>query len=48
MPQERIGVKDMFGEVGPIDYLAKRFEMTAYDIVEKARKLLKRKNEKKV
>lgn len=43
VPMERIGVKDLFGEVGPQDYLMKRFEMTADDIAEKVKKVLKRK-----
>jgi len=43
IPMERIGVKDMFGEVGPVDYLKKRFELTASDIVKKVEKVLKRK-----
>ena len=43
VPMERIGSKDLFGEVGPEDYLMKRYEMTADDIVAKAKKVLKRK-----
>jgi len=43
IPMERIGVKDMFGEVGPVDYLKERFELTASDIVSKVEKVLKRK-----
>ena len=42
-PMERVGVKDLFGEVGPMDYLAKRFEMTADDIAAKVRKAIARK-----
>jgi len=42
IPMERIGVKDMFGEVGPVDYLKERFELTANDIVKKVEKILKR------
>lgn len=42
-PMERIGVKDLFGEVGPVDYLKERFELTANDIVRKVEKVLKRK-----
>jgi len=42
-PMERIGVKDLFGEVGPVDYLRERFELTASDIVKKVEKVLKRK-----
>jgi len=40
---ERIGVKDLFGEVGPVDYLKERFELSANDIVRKVEKVLKRK-----
>jgi transketolase len=43
IPMERVGVKDLFGEVGPIDYLKERFELTANDIVRKVEKVLKRK-----
>lgn len=42
-PIERIGVKDLFGEVGPQDYLEERFELTAEDIVKKAKKVFARK-----
>jgi transketolase len=44
-PLERIGVQDLFGEVGPVDYLAKRFELTAGDIVKKVERVLGRKNQ---
>jgi transketolase len=43
IPLERVGVQDVFGEVGPVDYLAERFELTARDIVKKAERVLKRK-----
>lgn len=42
-PMERIGVQDIFGEVGSVDYLAERFELTAGHIVKKAERVLKRK-----
>jgi transketolase len=42
-PLERVGVQDVFGEVGPVDYLAERFELTAGDIVKKAERVLERK-----
>lgn len=42
-PLERVGVKDMFGEVGPQDYLAKRFELTSEDIVKKVKTVIARK-----
>ncbi len=40
---ERIGVKDMFGEVGDVEYLKKRFELTAQDIVLSVKKAISRK-----
>jgi transketolase len=40
---ERIGIQDLFGEVGPEDYLRKRFELTEEHIVKKVEKVLKRK-----
>jgi len=43
VPLERVGIKDLFGEVGPVDYLAKRFELTSGDIAEKVRKAIIRK-----
>ena len=46
VPLERVGVKDLYGEVGPVDYLAKRFEMTAEDIVLKVKKVIERKDKK--
>jgi len=46
-PMERIGVKDLFGEVGAVDYLKERFELTANDIVKKVKKVLKRKRKNK-
>lgn len=42
-PLERVGVKDIFGEVGPLDYLKERFELTANDIVKAALKVIERK-----
>ena len=44
VPMERIGVHDEFGEVGPVDYLAGRFGLTADDIVKKVQKVLERKS----
>ncbi len=43
VPLERVGVKDLFGEVGPVDYLKERFEMTSEDIIKSIRKVIKRK-----
>jgi transketolase len=42
-PLERIGSRDRFGQVGPVDYLQKAYEMTAEDIVKKALKAIERK-----
>jgi transketolase len=42
-PMERIGIQDLFGEVGPVDYLKQRFELTAADIVKKVEKVIGRK-----
>jgi transketolase len=44
VPMERIGSRDRFGEVGPLDYLKKTFEMTAQDIAAKALQAIQRKN----
>lgn len=43
VPMERVGVKDIFGEVGKLDYLFRRFSLEAADIAAAARKVLKRK-----
>ena len=47
-PLERVGVQDMFGEVGPADYLKQRFELTAADIVKKVEKAIARKQQLKM
>ena len=43
VPLERIGIKDHFGEVGLTDFLLKKYQMTAEDIVSAAKKAIKRK-----
>lgn len=43
-PLERVGVRDTFGEVGPVDYLKKRFQMTPDDIVRSALKAIRKKS----
>ncbi len=43
VPLERVGVKDLFGEVGPVAYLKERFELSAEDIVNKVVKVIERK-----
>ena len=47
-PLERIGARDRFGEVGPVDYLKKAFGMTAEDIADKAKQAISRKKELQV
>ncbi len=42
-PVEMVGVQDEFGEVGPQDYLQKRFGLTAEKVVEKVKAVLARK-----
>ena len=42
-PMERVGVQDLFGEVGPEEYLRERFELTPEAIIKKVEKVLKRK-----
>ncbi len=43
VPMERVGVKDVFGEVGPEEYLKERFALTAADIAAKAGTVMARK-----
>lgn len=43
VPMERIGVKDRFGEVGSVDYLKETLGLTAADIAEAAKRIVKRK-----
>lgn len=43
VPAAQVAVEDVFGEVGPQDYLQERFGLTAENIVRKAKKLLLRK-----
>jgi len=44
VPVERVGVQDLFGEVGSVEYLQQRFGLTSAAIVEKAKAVLARKN----
>jgi transketolase len=43
VPMERIGSQDQFGEVGPVDYLMKRYAMGAEDIEKRVMNVLERK-----
>jgi len=45
-PMERVGVKEMFGEVGSVEYLKNRFGLTAEVICRHAKQVIKRKTEK--
>jgi transketolase len=44
VPVIRVGVEDIFGEVGPESYLQKRFELTAEKVYSKAKEALAIKN----
>ena len=44
VPMQRVGVHDIFGDVGTTEYLMERYHLTAADIVEAARSVLKRKS----
>jgi transketolase len=46
VPMERIGIQDLFGEVGDTEYIMKRYHLTADDIVESVKKVLIRKKMK--
>lgn len=43
VPVEYVAVEDVFGEVGPQDYLQKQFRLTAEHIVEKVKAAIARK-----
>ena len=43
VPLKSIGIKDHFGEVAMMDYLKKKYKMTAEDIVEAAKEVIKNK-----
>jgi transketolase len=43
VPVERVGVKDRFGQVGPVDYLKETYGLTADDIFSSAQKVIGRK-----
>jgi transketolase len=43
VPVERVGVKDRFGQVGPVDYLKETYGLTADDICSSVQKVLGRK-----
>lgn len=43
VPVERVGVQDRFGQVGPVDYLKEKYNLTYKDIITKVKKVLERK-----
>ncbi len=43
VPLERVGVNDQFGEVGHVDYLKEKFNLTYDEIVKRVKKVLTRK-----
>lgn len=43
VPQERVGIQNRFGQVGPQDFLMKEYNLTAEDIVAAAEKSIARK-----
>ena len=45
-PLEKIGVYDLFGEVGPMDYLFEKFHLSAIDIAQAAKRAIERKENK--
>jgi transketolase len=46
VPMERVGVRDVFGEVGPESYLRERFNLTSSEIVKRVMLVLERKDRK--
>ncbi len=43
VPVERVGVKDQYGQVGEVEYLAETYGLTAKYIVEAAKRTIARK-----
>ena len=46
VPMERVGIGDVYGEVGELPYLMERFQLRAEDIAAKAEKAVARKKER--
>ncbi len=44
VPVEYVAVEDVYGEVGPQDYLRERFDLTSDHIVRKVKKAISRKS----
>lgn len=45
VPAENIGIQDRFGQVGKLKFLIPEYQMTVEDIVEKTKKVIRRKHE---
>lgn len=43
VPMERVGVRDLFGEVGPENYLREKFNLTSADIINRVKMVLEKK-----
>ncbi len=52
VPIERVGIRDRFGQVGPMDWLMEHYSLTADTIVDKVKRVIERKvsgkNERKI
>ncbi len=46
VPMERVGIRDQFGQVGPMDWLMEHYGLTAGDITEKVKRVIARKGKK--
>lgn len=46
VPMERVGIRDRFGQVGPMEWLMKEYALTADTIADKVKQVILRKNEK--
>lgn len=44
VPLERVGVRDLFGQVGPVNYLREAYNLTSDEIIKRVKKVLKRKS----
>jgi len=43
VPLERVGIRDVFGQVGPVNYLREAYDLTSDEIIARVKKVLKRK-----
>ena len=47
VPVERVGIRDQFGQVGPMDWLMEHYMLTADTIADKVKRVILRKESKK-